>query len=183
MFQIKPFSDNVIFYDSEFTSLDPYKGEIISIGLVKPDGGELYLELEYDPKTVDPWVNENILPLLEGDFISREEARKKIADFIGEAQPYMVSYVNQYDTIYWYKLFQKKTGKADKKEGEVDLVKWLPIDFASLLFFTGFNPESFLKQQAEFLSLDLKERKQHHALDDARLLKEIYFKFFDKINE
>src|SRR4030066_1628453 len=44
---MKPFSDNIVFLDTEFSSLDPYKGEILSIGLVKMNGDGLYLELEY----------------------------------------------------------------------------------------------------------------------------------------
>lgn len=38
-----------IFFDSEFISLDPYKGEIISLGVVKENSQELYLELKIDP--------------------------------------------------------------------------------------------------------------------------------------
>ncbi len=45
---MKSFSENIIFFDTEFSSLNPYEGEILSIGLVKPNGEELYLELEYD---------------------------------------------------------------------------------------------------------------------------------------
>lgn len=34
----KLFSDNIIFLDTEFSSLDPYKGEMLSVGLVKVNG-------------------------------------------------------------------------------------------------------------------------------------------------
>jgi len=34
----------------------------MSIGLVKPNGEELYLELEYDESTIHPWVDEHVLP-------------------------------------------------------------------------------------------------------------------------
>lgn len=180
--KIKPFSDNILFYDSEFTSLDPYKGEIVSVGLVKPNGEEFYVEIEHDPNTADIWVQENILPTLMGDFLSRKEAIKKIEEFIGDSQPFLMSYVNQYDTIYWYKLFGKKLGKNDGGEREKELVRWLPIDFASLLFFCGFNPDKFSKEQENFLNMDIKKRKQHNALEDARLLRDIYYKFLERIN-
>jgi hypothetical protein len=52
-YKFYPYTDNLIFYDSEFSSLDPYEGEILSIGMVKPNGQELYLELEYEGE-VDP---------------------------------------------------------------------------------------------------------------------------------
>jgi len=47
-YKFNPFSKNIIFLDTEFSSLDPYKGEMLSIGLAKLDGSELYLELEYE---------------------------------------------------------------------------------------------------------------------------------------
>ena len=78
---MKPFSDNIIFLDTEFSSLDPYKGEILSMGLVKIDGEELYLELEYDGE-VDEWVKENIIPNLRESKMSRGEAIKRIKNKI-----------------------------------------------------------------------------------------------------
>jgi hypothetical protein len=94
----KPFSDNIIFLDTEFSSLNPYRGAILSIGLVKLDGEELYLELEYNGE-VDEWVKNNIIPTLKGPKISREEARRRMKEFVGDRKPYMVGYVNQFDTI------------------------------------------------------------------------------------
>jgi hypothetical protein len=72
----RPFSDNVIFVDTEFSSLDPYKGEILSVGLVKLRGEELYLELECDGE-IDEWPKKNILPTLKQKKYSKAEARKK----------------------------------------------------------------------------------------------------------
>lgn len=43
---IKP----LIFFDSEFSSLNPYEGEILSIGMVKENGDEFYLELRCERK-------------------------------------------------------------------------------------------------------------------------------------
>ena len=88
--KFKPYSDNIIFLDTEFSSLDPYKGEILSIGLVKLSGEELYLELEHNGP-VDLWVAENIIPDLKGQKISRKEALKKIKKFIGNQKPYIVA--------------------------------------------------------------------------------------------
>lgn len=67
---MKPFSDNVIFVDTEFSSLNPYKGEVLSIGLVKINGEELYLELEYQGE-VDDWPKQNILPTLKSPKVNR----------------------------------------------------------------------------------------------------------------
>lgn len=45
----------IIFLDTEFSSLDPYKGKILSIGMVKDNGTEFYIEIEYDGEVSD-WV-------------------------------------------------------------------------------------------------------------------------------
>jgi len=170
---MKPYSDNIIFIDTEFSSLDPYKGEILSIGLVKLSGEELYLELEYGGE-VDDWVKKNIIPTLKEKKVSREEAKKKIREFVGKKEPYSVAYVNQFDTIYWYKLFGTGSHPA----------YWLPIDFASILFGQGIDPESyFLKDKKNFfkeMGIDASRYKEHHALDDAKLLKKVWLKFFEK---
>ena len=42
---MKAFSKDVIFVDTEFTDLDPYTGEILSVGMAKPNGDEFYVEI------------------------------------------------------------------------------------------------------------------------------------------
>ena len=167
----KMFSDNIIFMDSEFSSLDPYKGEILSIGLIKPDGKELYLELEYTGE-VDEWVKENIIPTLKGPKVSRQKAIEKIKEFVGKRKPYMICYVNQYDSIYWYKLFGVNNNPCC----------WIPIDFASILWGLGINPEKYYEDKKEFakkLGIDASRYTLHNALDDARLLRDVYLKFLE----
>ena len=166
-YAIKPFSENIIFLDTEFSTLDPYQGEILSVGLVKLNGEELYLELEYDGPISD-WVKENIISTLSDKKVSREEAKKKIKEFVGNQKPYMVSYVNQYDAVYLYKLFQ----------GDENPFFWLPIDFASFMFSVGENPEpENYYEIARNLGINVESYKLHNALDDAKLLREIYLNF------
>jgi len=161
-----PFSDNIIFVDTEFSTLDPYEGEILSIGLIKPNGESLYLELEH-AGSVSDWVEENILPLMRGPKISREEAKRKIRKFVGNDKPYMVSFVNQFDVIYFYKLF----GVDDQP------CYWMPVDFAAILFGAGLNPEN-LSGVANKLGVDTEIYQKHNALDDAKLLRDLYTAFF-----
>jgi len=169
---MKSFSKNIIFLDTEFSSLDPYKGEILSIGLVKLNGEELYLELKYDGE-IDPWVKKNIIPTLKDPKVSRETAKRRIREFIGKKKPYLVSYVNQFDAIYWYKLFGVNNHPAH----------WLPIDFASILFGLGINPEAYYYGDKDNfykeMGIDHTKYKEHHALDDAKLLREVYLKFVE----
>jgi len=61
--KLQPFEQkNIVFLDTEFTDLDPYKGEILSIGMVKLSGEELYIELEYKGESSD-WVKKHILKM------------------------------------------------------------------------------------------------------------------------
>ncbi len=168
-YKFNPYSENIIFFDTEFSSLDPYIGEILSVGMVKLNGEELYLELEYGGE-VNDWVKENILPALGNIKVSRVEAVKQISKFIGKNKPYLVAYVNQFDIVYLRKLM----GHGDKP------YHWLPIDFASILFGLGINPEAYFSDDKEnFLKqigIDASKYKIHNALDDAKLLREVYLK-------
>ena len=59
---------------------------------------------------------------------------------------------------------------------------WLPIDFASILFGMGLDPYSlnnkkFLKK----IGIDTQKFKHtHNALDDAKLLREVYMKMINE---
>lgn len=163
-----PFSSNVIFVDTEFSDLDPNKGEILSIGLIKMSGASLYLELEHN-ESCSAWVEQHIIPMLTERKYSRLDAIHKISRFVGRGRPYMMSYVNQYDAIYLKKLFGRRRMPFN----------WIPIDFASLLFALSIDPNSDL-DLAKKLGLDPSNYQKHHALDDARLLRDMYLRIIDK---
>jgi DNA polymerase III epsilon subunit-like protein len=171
---MKPFSNNLIFWDTEFSSLDPYKGEIMSIGMIKVTGEELYLEIETDDSALDPWVMENVVPYLTGEKVSRQEAVKRIFEFIGDGKPHLTAFVNFYDVIYLYKLI----GIDPKANTKNFPFHWMHFDFASMLFGAGIDPERFRDSHPEKLAIELgidsSKYKQHFALDDARQLKDIY---------
>lgn len=169
----KSSNKNMIFFDTEFTHLDPKIGELLSIGMVKEDSEELYLEIDYVGE-VHPWVKKKVLPHLTGNKIGKKEAREKITEFVGEGKPYLMAYVNQFDAIYWYDLFK------DPKEHPAF---WIPLDFASILFAHGYDPESMRKDSFfEMLNIDRAHVTQHNALHDARLLAETYKKFISHIS-
>ncbi|MFA5248125.1 MAG: hypothetical protein WC415_02665 [Patescibacteria group bacterium] len=174
--QTKPitlFSDNVIFYDSEFSSLNPKIGELLSVGMVKPNGEELYFELESSGE-VDPWVTEHVMPFLKGEKISKTEAIEKMKKFAGSTTPFLVSYVSGYDLVYLKKIL------GHDKDG---MFNWRPIDIASMCFALGANPGTFGDGDKsglfDKLGIDWKKYRDHHALDDAKLLREFYLKFFE----
>lgn len=166
---MNPFSDNIIFFDAEFSGLDPYRDEIISMGLVKLGGEELYLELEYKGE-ISEWVQKHVVPLLTEEKISREEAVRQVAAFVGSGKPFMFSYVNQFDAMFWYKLI-----------GGVrphNPFQWIPLDFASMLFARGIDPQAYdWRRKNSFLpslGIDHGKYRDNHALDDARMLREVY---------
>lgn len=164
---MKPYSENIVFFDTEFSTLNPYEGEILSLGLVKFSGEELYVEVEHRG-AVAPWVEKHVAPYFSGEKVSRQEAVRRVREFIGGGKPYVVANVNQYDTLYWYKLLGQE---------QENPFNWLPVDFTSMVFALGLDPQ--WKQNRRFLAglgIDSALYRSHHALDDARLLREVYLK-------
>ncbi len=165
-----PYSERCIFVDTEFTSMDIRVGELLSVGLVRPNGEELYVEIEYTG-SVHPWVQEHVLPYLQGNPVSSSNAVEQLRTFVGNDTPYMISYVNQFDAVYWYTLFGSPQAHP---------CYWIPIDFASILFAHGFDPNSMGKH-AFFEQIGVQKDttvQKHHALHDARWLKTVYTAFF-----
>jgi len=171
----EPFSNNLIFWDTEFSSLDPYEGEILSIGMAKMNGEELYLEVEHSGGVSD-WVRENVLPQLNEPKISRKEAAKRIMGFTGEGMPYLMAYVQVFDVPYLYKMF----GVDDSKNNKTLPFNWIPIDFASVLFAYGYSPEELVTAKREKfcrkLGMKTSGYREHHALDDAKFLRDVYIR-------
>lgn len=160
-----------MFYDSEFTTLNPYEGELLSVGMVKINGEEFYVEIEVTGH-VSEWVKEHNLPLMKGEYVSCEEARKKITEFLGKKRPHFVCFVPHYDIVYLHKLF----GMGDEVQDSMPYHK-KPIDVASILFAQGVDPEYYSGFNEKFFSalgVDIKKYSQHNALDDAKLLREVY---------
>jgi hypothetical protein len=169
---LEPFEKkNIIFIDTEFSDLDPYKGELLSVGIIKLNGEELYIELEHNG-TGSEWVLEHIFPTLSEPKVTRREAQDLIKEFIGDAMPFAVGFVDNYDAIYLTKLY-----------GAGNLpFRWMTIDFASILFALGVNPVKYqldssgAKSFYRKLGIDMKQYRRHHALDDAKLLRDVWIK-------
>lgn len=173
MENIKPFSDNIIFYDSEFTSFDTKNGELLSIGMVKMNGEELYLELESSAEPID-WVKENVIPKLTGEKISLGVALEKIKKFAGDTTPFLLSYIDNYDAVYLKNIIGYEKNS---------IFHWISIDVSSMFFALGLDPQTFGNADNdgtfEKLGIDWKKYREHHALDDAKLLREFYIKYFE----
>ena len=171
--KFKPYTKNVIFFDAEFTSSNPYTGEIISLAVVKLSGEELYLELEYD-SPVSEWVKDKILPDLKNKKFSRADAISIIKEFVGESKPYLISHYTPYDFVFINKLF--KTNKPEQSPFD-----WVAIDIMSIFFGMGIDPKIMMPklQSNPFyknIGIDVSKYRIHNALDDAKLLREVYLK-------
>jgi len=171
MKQFTPFSDDVIFFDAEFTQLDIIRGELMSVGMITLDGKkELYLELDYDANHASPWVVEHVIPYMTGTTVSHAEAQALIEDLCGHTEPHLVATVNQWDMAFWHKFFG----------GKEEPINRIPIDFASILFAMGINPARTIDDEKETFymqyGIDLNKYNMHNALDDAKLMRDLYIK-------
>lgn len=176
---MKVFSDNIIFVDTEFSTNDLAVGQLLSVGMVKMNGEELYLELEFEGETSE-FVKSHILPTLTQKKLTKEEARERILKFVGDSRPFMMGKVIYFDASYWSKYFFDKNNPKEL----IPPFFWIPIDFTALLFANGMDPESLSisKGKAQELcsrvGIDISKFHIHNALDDAKLLREIYIKLF-----
>jgi len=171
--KVRAYSGNVIFMDGEFTGLFSDGTEFLSIGLIKPDGEELYLELsEYDESKINDWTRENVLPYLTSDEkVTKDEARERIREFVGKGKPFLLADANQFDWMGICGLF----GVYDQP------FNYLPIDFVTILFANGVDPDIDRRQLAKSFGIDVSGYRKHNALDDARVLKETYEKIIEQI--
>jgi hypothetical protein len=68
-----------VFIDTEFTR---FKGDLISIALVADDGDELYCVRRFDMAGIDPWVVDNVLPVLNQKPESDDSIKSKLVAFL-----------------------------------------------------------------------------------------------------
>jgi DNA polymerase III alpha subunit (gram-positive type) len=162
--------DNIIFMDGEFAKLKANGIDLISIALIKPNGEELYLELEYDCE-IDPWVKENVLPYLTSNKVSKENAVQQIREFVGLNKPTLIAHINAFDWMGICNLFDANSPEQIQSNLPFS---WIPIDFESILFYRGLGGIS-LSNVAKRFDIEI-VGNNHNALYDTRLLKAVYEK-------
>lgn len=137
-----------IYLDTEFTSLNRYRAQLISLALVVPGGPEFYAELTdtWTPADCSPFVLDTVLPLLNHARHGRttDQARAELLEFF-----------RQFDRI----------------EIISDAISW---DWPFLVWLAGPRmPDGIENDQACIdREIELNEigEPPHHALADARLL-------------
>jgi len=138
-----------LYLDTEFTCLNPFTYQLISLALVAADGRELYFEL-LDGWTADEcsqFTRDVVLPLLRmPDYgITTEQARHKVLRFledVGECE--IIS-----DALRWdWPLMVQLLGKQGLPDGVV----------------CGSIPDGLVLDTTMIVDAP------HHALEDARML-------------
>lgn len=138
-----------IFLDTEFIE-NGKTVDLLSIGLVRADGAELYLEnSEADHSKASPWVRANVLPKLgRGPQKTRAEIAQAVLAFVG-SEPEFWGYYADYDWVVICQLYGTM----------MDLPKGWPM-------FCRDVQQLFEASALEVLPVQ--EGGEHNALDDAR---------------
>jgi 3' exoribonuclease, RNase T-like len=151
---------NRVWFDTEFIE-DGRTIDLISIGLVRADGAELYLESDdVDWRKANPWVLENVHPHLDGaNRKTRPEIAQLVRGFVGES-PEFWAYYADYDWVVLCQLYGCM----------IDLPKGWPMycrDLKQLLDAVG---------ALEFIDAKMPPQslQEHHALADARWVRDTH---------
>lgn len=149
-----------LFFDTEFIE-DGRVIWLLSIGIVREDGEEFYAEVEgVDHSLANPWVRENVLPHLGGRQweLPRSYIRDAIVAMAGPS-PEWWAYYADYDWVALCQLFGTM----------IELpVSW-PMYCRDLKQLADMqHPGVNLKQ------LVPTPKKAHHALADARWVRDVY---------
>lgn len=93
-----------IFFDTEFIE-DGRTIDLLSIGAVREDGEAFYAEpAETDRSRTNEWVQENVLPWLEGPVMPKAEIAARLIEFAGP-NPEWWAYYADYDWVALCQLY------------------------------------------------------------------------------
>ena len=194
-----------IYCDTEFTGLRK-DTELISIGIIADDGRTFYAEsneysLDNIHKDDKKWLSENVIPyLIYND--KREVFSYRTLHRIDDTKEYFMkgnkqqisvalkSWLLKYDDIlfvgdvlaYDWVLFCDLLS-----ERAVDIPKYIsytPIDIATLMYVKGIDPLEITRMEyvdTSDLNGEKIWQKQHNALYDAIIIKRIYYKLTNAI--
>lgn len=147
-----------IFFDTEFIE-DGKTIELISIGMVKENGEELYLESnEVDWSKASQWVLDNVKPHLIGNFrsVSKDIIADEIKLFVGD-KPEFWAYFADYDWVVLCQLYGRM----------IDLPKGWPmfcLDLKQEMQLDGLERDE----------IPIENTQNHNALADAKWCRDVY---------
>lgn len=137
------------FIDFEFIedgrTIDP-----ISVGIVREDGKEYYVEFaECDLTRACPWVRDNVIPHLTGEKKPRAQVAREILEFVGDSWPEWWAYYGAYDWVALCQLYGRMIHLPPNWPMYCRDIRWFADSIG--------NPR-----------LPKHSGRHHHALDDAR---------------
>lgn len=143
-----------IWFDTEFIE-DGKTIDLISIGMVREDGRTYYAEnAQCDVSRASPWVKDNVLPHLTGEFADRTDIARAIVDFAGE-KPEFWAYYCSYDWVALCQLYGRM----------IDLPKGWPMFCRDVKQLCDSLGSPRLPEQSG---------TEHHALADALWTREAF---------
>ena len=176
-----------IFMDGEFVDLTSNGVKLLSIGLVADNGSKLYLELNFRNDDCNPWVRDNVVPYLKDTKVTKFKAVEMINKFVkdnyGYQQPVLVADVNQFDWLaikYLYDTYANEIPEAYRANYSTDIpFYYIPIDLSTVMWMKGLDIDCSRMGLAKELGMNLDKLHQHHALDDAEVVKFIFDKLMN----
>jgi len=159
-----------IFIDSEFTTL-AREASLISFGAVSEDGREFYCEVT--PVVHDEcsaFVRENVLPLLEGGAAACPRARfgERLAAWLRQFAAPMLLCDSDWDI---YVVRHAVNGERSRLPGRLAVpgpAGPLPV----MLLLAPLQAEAMAVFESKVTQHFARDKRQHHALVDARALRE-----------
>lgn len=135
-----------LFLDCEFTT---FQGKLISMALVSENGDEFYEVVPHSIWDCHPWVIDNVLPILNKDFIFYEDFQYKLSKFLNQWDE--VEVIADWPEDFWHFNYALLTGP-----GNMMNTPKIRTEFVRRLEYTSAIP--------------------HNALEDAKAIKEAYMK-------
>jgi len=173
-----------VFFDTEFTR-GGQNTTLVSIGFVSECGRNLYLELsDYESTQVTPWLEKNILSLLEGNKVTTLEARKIIEDWFNQIAPdqkiQLISAGKEMDSILLYNIWGEVAPESTLRSWHDRLPPQIcqktHVDLDTIFLLNGIDP---LIDRAAFAEADI-SGKRHNALYDAQVVKACWDKMLKR---
>lgn len=163
-----------LFFDAEFTAIRENNVEFLSIGMVSDSGEQFYVEIEQPAESIDAWVKDNVVPHLEGNAVSKEEAKERMLKFIKD------NYGEEFKPLAIIDAYAFDWNGLCNMFGMWDLpFFYLPVDFGTLVSVNGYDIDSDRAFVARVNGIDVSEYKKHHAGNDAFIMSLIYNKFVE----
>lgn len=161
-----------LFMKAKFTGLQQ-NTTLLSLGLVAEDGRSFYAEFtDYDESQCDGWLYDNVFPKLElkdncfTDILGCVNVRHNTRFITAELEEWLEQFEN---VVIWsdcgshdWVLFCELFGGALRIPKNV---YYIPMDLCTLLLTKGVDPDI---SRVEFVDTKF---IQHHALDNARIIK------------